>query len=451
MLRNIEDYLDCLEHYRDQIAFLEGETSVSYQEFLDLVQSFRSGILDEINAGDIVYLSAEFSGTGSAMLLALLSAGAVVVPISYYGGINSAAYESVVAPNWRINLDRQNVNVEKCSLPINCTKHSLIEDLRAVHTPGLVLFSSGSSGRPKAMVYSFDRVITRFQRAKKSSISIPFLMFDHFGGLNTLLGILRSGSTAVVVGDRSPQSVARAIEKYKVNVLPATPSFLNQMVVSGVFSQFDLSSLGLVTYGTESMSEALLRRLCSLLPSTKFLQTYGLSETGVLSTKSKSRDSTWVELIDDDYDAKVCDGTLWIRSKFGMVGYLNAEAEIDAEGFFNTGDRVEIDGNYIRFLGRNSDMINVAGLKVFPSEVEAVIQELPEVLDCVVVGEPNALLGTIVCARVQVSESNGASVHLKTNIRKKCAQVLEKHKVPQRIDLTRDTLVSGRLKKKRRF
>ena len=79
-----------------------------------------------------------------------------------------------------------------------------------------------------------------------------------------------------------------------------------------------------------------------------------------------------------------------------MLGYLNAPSPFDADGWFNTQDAVEQDGEWLRFLGRTSDLINVGGQKVYPAEVESVLLELENVLDVTVRGEPNPIIGQIV-------------------------------------------------------
>ena len=99
------------------------------------------------------------------------------------------------------------------------------------------------------------------------------------------------------------------------------------------------------------------------------------------SCGSKSRDdgSLWVRVGGEGYETKVVDGVLWIRAETAMLGYLNAASPFDAEGWFNTQDAVEQDGDWLRFLGRTTDLINVGGQKVYPAEVESVLLEMDNV------------------------------------------------------------------------
>ena len=111
----------------------------------------------------------------------------------------------------------------------------------------------------------------------------------------------------------------------------------------------------------------------------------------------------------DGYEYRVVDGLLEIKARSSMLGYLNAPSPFTDDGFFRTGDRVEVDGEYIRVLGRESEMINVGGEKVLPTEVEAVLIDIPGVNDAVVYGESHPLLGQIVCADVVLGDALDAA------------------------------------------
>ena len=205
------------------------------------------------------------------------------------------------------------------------------------------MFSSGSTGDPKAMVHDFDNLLATYLDVKtKNLIFLVFLMFDHIGGLNTMLNILSMGSTMVVPEKREPELIGELIQKFKVNILPVSPTFLNLMNISGVFENFDLSSLKLVTYGTEPMSENLLSNLKLKLPKARLIQTFGTSETGIIKTKSRSSSSLLIKFEDQDQDVKVVNNELWIKSKTRVLGYINHNNNsFTDDGWFKTGDLVE--------------------------------------------------------------------------------------------------------------
>ena len=87
-----------------------------------------------------------------------------------------------------------------------------------------------------------------------------------------------------------------------------------------------------------------------------------------------------------------------------MVGYLNAPSPFDADGWFNTGDVVETDGRFIRFMGRKSEIINVGGEKVFPAKIENFIQQLDNVKEVTVRGRPSPITGNVIVATVELVE-----------------------------------------------
>ena len=204
-----------------------------------------------------------------------------------------------------------------------------------------------------------------------------------------------------------------------------------------------------MTYGTEVMPEWTLNKIGKILPNVKLQQTYGLPELGILRSKSKSNESLFVKVGGEGFETKIRNQTLWVKAKSSMLGYLNAPSPFDDEGWYDTGDLVEEDNDgYIRFLGRESDVINVGGQKVFPAEVESRLQEIPGVIDTLVYGEKNWMLGQIVVAKIRNSKklSNRDAKtmiydHLKGNI--------SEYKIPIRVISTQEELTTHRFKKRR--
>jgi acyl-coenzyme A synthetase/AMP-(fatty) acid ligase len=126
-----------------------------------------------------------------------------------------------------------------------------------------------------------------------------------------------------------------------------------------------------------------------------------------------------------------------------MLGYLNAASPFTDDGWFMTGDRVEVDGQYVRILGRESEQINVGGEKVFPVEVESVICEAPNVAEAIVYSTSNALAGTMVCADVKLVESEPRSAAVQ-RIKAHCFSRLEPFKVPVRVRVVDEIVHSER-------
>jgi acyl-CoA synthetase (AMP-forming)/AMP-acid ligase II len=131
-----------------------------------------------------------------------------------------------------------------------------------------------------------------------------------------------------------------------------------------------------------------------------------------------------------------------------MLGYVNAPTPVTEDGYFITGDMVEEQGEYLKILGRKSDIINIGGQKVYPSEIETVLLQIDEVEDATVVGEPNPLMGNIVVANIR-STNQVNHDELIRKIKRECAQQLQRFMVPSRITITSETLQNHRLKRQR--
>ncbi|HEX7070507.1 MAG TPA: long-chain fatty acid--CoA ligase, partial [Rhodothermales bacterium] len=310
---------------------------------------------DGVRAGDAVGVVGDFSPSSIACLLALLKLRCIAVPLAWDSRDQHATFCEIAELDWLVTLDADDAATVA---PQSFRRgHELMEKLRELDEPGLVLFSSGSTGKPKAILHNLQPLLDKFRKPRHSMRTVSFLLFDHIGGFNTLLYTLANLGTVVVPRDRSVAQVCDAVQKHRAQLLPTSPSFLNLLLLGEAHRNYDLSSLELVTYGTEVMPERTLVMLGEALPNARLQQTYGLSELGILRSKSASNQSLLVKVGGEDYETRVVDGTLHIRARSSMLGYLNAPSPFDADGWFNTGDAVIQEGEYYRILGRKSEII----------------------------------------------------------------------------------------------
>ena len=408
-----------------------------------------SATLEErgVPRGAVVSVEADFSPRAVALLLALIERGAIIVPLTSSVEEKKPEFRDIAEVECLISLDAED-RLQIASTGVGA-RHELLRQLKALGHPGLILFSSGSTGKSKAALHDIVPMLDKFKVPRHTLRTITFLLFDHIGGFNTLLYNLSNTGCVVTVPDRRPETICRAVQSHRVELLPTSPTFLNLLLVSEAFREYDLSSLKMVTYGTEVMPESTLKRFHAAFPQVKLLQTYGLSEVGILRSKSKSSDSLWVKVGGEGFETRVVDGMLEIKARSAMLGYLNHPSPFTADGWFKTGDAVEVDGEYLRILGRKSELINVGGEKVYPAEVESVLQLMEGVEDVAVTGQPHPMTGQIVFARVKLT-SGETLAEFRVRMRQFCQDKLARYAVPQKVELVEESLHGERFKKMRR-
>ncbi len=435
------------EHESDE-AIVWRDRSYTYGQLLaDIDDASEFVRKHQIGPGSIVLLDADFSPSAIALLLACVHQRCIVVPVAaHVANLDRDRYAEIAQATHGIAVADD--DTYGCRNYPHTPTHELLAKLRSSAAPGLVLFSSGSTGDPKATLHDMTRVLQRFREPRHSQRMITFLLFDHIGGFNTLMYTLSNHGCVITLEARDPVAVCRAIETHRAEVLPTSPTFLNLLLMSGEHETHDLSSLRVINYATEVMPAATLARLHAAFPNVTIHQSYGLSELGIMRTKSRSSDSLWIKLGGAGYETRVVDGILHIRTESSMLGYLNAESPIDADGWFNTEDEIEVDGEWIRFKGRKSDIINVGGEKVYPAEVESVIMEVDGVTDATVTKEAHPITGNIVVADVRVAPEMDERETFRA-IRRHCYAKLERFKVPVKMTSAKTSRISDRFKKQR--
>ena len=424
---------------------------LNYAELLVKIELTDLFLLkNEIGKGQTVALVGDFTPNSIAFLLSLISNDNIIVPLSTPLSVKDKNKLDIAQVEWVIEIDKLNDTFILNRKEIIINKNHLYKLVQEKKKPGLVLFSSGTSGNPKAAVHNFDLLLNKFKTKRKSLKTINFLLFDHWGGLNTLFHTLSNSALVLSIENRNPELICKIIQEYQVELLPASPSFINLLLLSNFHKKYNLNSLILITYGTEPMPQSTLSRAIEVFPNVKFQQTYGLIELGVLSSKSKNDGSLWVKLGGDGFQLRVVNNLLEIKSESAMLGYINAPSPFTKDGYFITGDLVEQDGEYYKILGRQSELINVGGEKVYPQEVENIILQFPRVQDVVVYSEKNSFLGNIVCAKIIIL--NIQEIEKKEiirNIKLHCKNKLSPFMIPVKIEISSTSLYNERFKKKR--
>ena len=411
---------------------IHNDRSLSFNEIINQT----SIDLSQIKDGDVVALVGDFDPQTILTLLLLIDKKAIIAPLtketkSQHEYFFKSAIVDIVIENNQIRRIKNN------------NQHKLIEKLRANNNPGLILFSTGTTGHPKAILHDLTLFIKRFETPRPTLKTINFLLFDHIGGLNTLLHTLFNKGTIISTKSRSVERILDKCNKHNVEVLPTTPTFLRMMLMSGLVPKNVPNSLKIITYGTERMDQPTLDLLCKHLPNIDFRQTFGMSELGIVRVKSKARNSLFMKIGGEGVETRVIKGVLEIRSASRMLGYLNADSPFDKDGWYCTKDVVEKNGDYYMITGRTSETINVGGLKFMASEVERIALMHPDVGLVKAYEKNNPLTGQHVEILINSINQNKISIEI---IKEHFKAHLPPHMVPKRI-IFDEMKVSHRYKK----
>ncbi|MGH9079072.1 MAG: class I adenylate-forming enzyme family protein [Acidimicrobiales bacterium] len=315
----------------------------------------------------------------------------------------------------------------------------------------VVLFTSGTTGTPKAVPLPQSLVLTRIEAYAPTvdpvpAVSLMCVPFVHIGGMLGLMVALARGSTTVVQTRFDAGEWLALVEQHGVNTSFVVPTMLHRILEHADFAGTDLGSLASLTYGAAPASPQLIRAAMDGLPGVALTNTFGQTETmgsitalgpgdhpqERLASVGRPLPGVEVRIVDPVTRESVPTGTvgeLWVKSESSVVpASLTADSSMP-DGWFRTGDMVSADqGGYLYPSGRLVDTINRAGEKFSPSEVEEVVRTHPGVRDVAVVGVPDVEMGS----RVGVAAVVRQPVAL-DELREHCAARLAPFKLPERL------------------
>ncbi|MEN8662352.1 MAG: class I adenylate-forming enzyme family protein [Lentimonas sp.] len=428
-----------------KVACHEAGRSWSYTDFAEEIDRFAALLAQTVGSVPTV-IAIQLSGTTSALaaVFAVARLKQIALPLSPQMPAAEQVEQQRIAGATFV-LSERGLRSQK----IDAVPPKLMGQLAERTHAGLVLFSSGTSGEPKGMLHDLDALLDRYREVcPRADRTVQLLLADHIGGLDSAFRTFFAGSTLVVPEARTAVAVGEAVQQHRVNILPASPTFLNLMLLAQLPEQFDCSSLEVVAYGAEPMSEALLARLVEAFPDASLQQKFGTSETGAIRIKSQRTGSLFFRIEDSGVEWRIENEELWLKTSSRILGYLNAdESSLEADGWYRTGDLVEAaDDDFIRIIGRRSELINVGGQKVHPAEVEQVIAGIEGVDACSVFGKPAPVTGSMVaCVIVTTADRDLRS--WKRLVRNHCRGRLADWKIPVAIELRDELSITDRLKR----
>ena len=358
------------------------EYKISFKELFEKNYS----ILKNFSQGDVVAIIGDFNASTINILIKLIDLKTIIIPLTKETRPNHKYFFKEACVDYVI----ENNKLTKLK---NFKKNLLLEKFRLLKSAGIVFFSSGTTGRPKAILHDLNIFLERYSKSRPAYKTLNFLLFDHIGGLNTLFHTLFNKGQVIIPYSRTVPEVINDIEKYNVELLPTTPTFLRMLTMDEDLNVNRLKSLKVITYGAEIMDENTLKRLNKLLPNVTLKQTYGMSEISILRVKPESNNSLWIKIDSKELQTKIIEKVLYIKAKTKMFGYLNHKSPFDKDGWYNTNDLVEKKDNFIKIIGRSTNIISIGGLKILPSEIERIALKHPLIKNVKAKGVKNPITG----------------------------------------------------------
>jgi acyl-CoA synthetase (AMP-forming)/AMP-acid ligase II len=270
-----------------------------------------------------------------------------------------------------------------------------------------------------------------------------------FAGLQVVLSAALSGGQLVAPEVRNAAALAAAARAEDVTHISGTPTFWRALLLA--VTEEGLPALRQITIGGEAVDQATLDRLSRAFPNARISHIYASTEAGSLFAVHDARVGFPQEWLDSELPGgvvlRVRDGVLEVRSPRRMVAYASGErVPVTDDGWLVTGDLVRVEADRVIFCGRLDHIVNVAGLKVSPEEVEAFLLSQPVVAEAQVYAVPSPLTGALLAARVVLRPGSDPRTAL-NELRAVCASDLPRHKIPRRFDLVDSIAVSTSGKK----
>lgn len=301
----------------------------------------------------------------------------------------------------------------------------------------VIMFTAGTTGIPKGVMLTHDSfssyLLATVEPAdpdieETNLITVPFY---HIAGLQAALAAVYGGRTLVVMRQFEPAEWMHLVQEHRANRAMLVPTMLKHVMEHPNFSDHDLSSLNVITYGAAPMPLEVIRAAIAKFPGARFINAFGQTETAStitmlppedhvldgtpdeietklkrLTSIGKPLDDVEVEIVDDSGQPVSLGetGEIVARGSRMMAGYWQEESatkETLRDGWIYTGDLGYRDQDgYIYLSGRAKDFIKRGGEMISPEEVEQVLRSHPELDDAAVIGVPDVEWGEEVRAVV---------------------------------------------------
>ena len=454
----------------DRVALIDGDRRWTYAELLDEAERAARGLLARFEPGEPV---AVWAGNGADWVVLEFAAGLagltlVTVNPAYQAEelAHALGHSGARGVFLRGGAQAGILDRVRDSLPRLRKVITLGEwpagDGGPLHEvdpagPAQILYTSGTTGRPKAAVLT-HRGLTNNARLAAAAVGLragdvlvnPLPYFHVAGGGMITLGLVQTLGTQVVMPRFDPALQLELIERHRGTVIGGVPAMLTALLAAAGRAGRDLSSLRLALSGGATVPPELVRQVEAAF-GVPFVLTFGQTESSCSITLTRATDSaedraetlgrplpqTEVKITDVATGETVPCGTvgeICTRGYLVMAGYLGdpeaTAAAIDPDGWLHTGDLGSMDERgYCRIAGRIKEMIVRGGENIYPAEIEAVLLSHPGVAEVAVVGVPDRFWGEVVGAVVRLC---GPVPPAETELAEHCRSRLAAYKTPVR-------------------
>jgi len=469
---------------RDFLIFPETGISVTFDEYRRSVLELATAIQGEgVTGGDRVVVVLGNGLYAAVAILAVMAAGAVAVPVNPKLKAPELAWLMESSRARLVLTDRlhgsslsgvvpdADASVVEGRQPDNpYTLYPLSgagvegagereEPLPHRDDPALILYTSGTTGHPKGVILSHGNLlanagyVAEAHRLSSADVALCVLPIFHINGLViTLIAPLLSGGRVVMPGRFCAEQFWGWVHDYRVTWFSAVPTILSLLLSHDEPKASDHATLRFARSASASLPVAVLESFERRF-GIPVIESYGISEAAGQVTSNplpplphkpgSAGLAVGNRLIFlDERGQRVtagCVGEVVLKGESIFGGYLDnpgADREALREGWFHTGDLGYLDRDgYLFLTGRKKELINRAGEKISPREVEEVLHRLPEVETAGVVGVPHPLYGEEVAAFVTLRPGRLVSVD---RIRSFCHEHLAGFKVPREVYLIDD-------------
>lgn len=313
------------------------------------------------------------------------------------------------------------------SVPIAEVLGTALGDLPTERPPSrpVMVLTTGTTGEPKGVRHEWDRLLRAVSRTYPTPKQRWLLAYglNQFGGLQIMLHVLAAQATLVAGESFQPKDALVAAREWDVTHISGTATFWRFLITQMASDGGPIPPVEQVTLGGEAVPANVLARIRETWPEAKISQIYVATEFGQGVTVRDGLPGLPVSLLESggDVEFKVIDGELHVRSRSSMLGY-HGEAPVDAEAWRPTGDLVEVVGDRVEFRGRNTDVINVGGVKIHPLPIEERVGSVPGVAAVRAFGRTNALTGAVVALEL-VLEPGHDEDDVDAAVREACADL----------------------------